>query len=94
LTPEAGAKRLLQEAFQLLRGVETEGLAGKIQVAWTAVFASRLAPTGDRPWQHDTDQKCGSEPAREEAGTTNDFLEKHNADQQIERESPLTYQFC
>jgi hypothetical protein len=32
--------------------------------------------------------KCGSEPAREEATTANDFLGKHNAYQQIERKSP------
>jgi hypothetical protein len=31
-------------------------------VVWSDAFASRLAPTGDRI------SKCGSEPAREEAG--------------------------
>jgi hypothetical protein len=46
LTPEAGAEPLLQEAFQLLPMIETEGFERDFSADRDGPFASRLAPTG------------------------------------------------
>jgi len=44
LTPEAGARRLLQEAFQLLPGIETEGFIGKISASGLTLSRARPLP--------------------------------------------------